>query len=235
MPLIGLLSCKKGKDDPFLSVRSRDARLQGKWKLISLNHSITDIDDQSVRDSNVVTTNTFVVTTTNNIEFDGTTLTNTETTKDVTTGGNVVVEEGNSVIRKSTLSVEVTIDKEGAFEVIWEKTPVSRKPCDTCSTITSIYSLDNPENGMVKGVWFWQEGKKKKSHVTIDYSGYNAGDLPIYTIMGEITRLANKEIQCFQNRDDIVTSTSYSESTNTSTVRIHSFKEEITSNWENIE
>jgi hypothetical protein len=30
-------SCKKGEDDPFLSLRSRDARLKGEWKLVKKN------------------------------------------------------------------------------------------------------------------------------------------------------------------------------------------------------
>jgi hypothetical protein len=29
-------SCKKGEDDPFISFRSRDARITAKWKLVSL-------------------------------------------------------------------------------------------------------------------------------------------------------------------------------------------------------
>lgn len=41
--LIGLNSCRKGEDDPFISFRSREARLTGEWKLNSgsINYSDT--------------------------------------------------------------------------------------------------------------------------------------------------------------------------------------------------
>jgi hypothetical protein len=29
-------SCKKGENDPFISIRSRDARITGKWKVVNL-------------------------------------------------------------------------------------------------------------------------------------------------------------------------------------------------------
>ena len=32
---IAIPSCKKGQDDPFISIRSRDARITAKWKLIN--------------------------------------------------------------------------------------------------------------------------------------------------------------------------------------------------------
>lgn len=34
----GIQSCKKGEDDPFLSLRSRKARLSGEWKLTSYSY-----------------------------------------------------------------------------------------------------------------------------------------------------------------------------------------------------
>lgn len=35
---ITIPSCKRGANDPFLSMRSRDARITGKWKLTGMNH-----------------------------------------------------------------------------------------------------------------------------------------------------------------------------------------------------
>jgi len=34
--IIVIPSCKKGEDDPFISIRSRDARITAKWKLVNL-------------------------------------------------------------------------------------------------------------------------------------------------------------------------------------------------------
>lgn len=38
-------SCKKGEDDPFLSVRSRKARLTNNWKLTQMNISSIETDN----------------------------------------------------------------------------------------------------------------------------------------------------------------------------------------------
>lgn len=35
-------SCKKGEDDPFLSLRSRTGRLAGEWKLVALSGNYSD-------------------------------------------------------------------------------------------------------------------------------------------------------------------------------------------------
>ncbi len=37
--LLSLLACKKGEDDPFISFRSRDARLIGEWQLVESSSS----------------------------------------------------------------------------------------------------------------------------------------------------------------------------------------------------
>ncbi len=39
--VIAFSGCKKGEDDPFLSLRSRTARLAGEWKLSSADLSVT--------------------------------------------------------------------------------------------------------------------------------------------------------------------------------------------------
>ena len=59
--------CKKGADDPFISLRSRDGRLTGDWKLSSETIKQTDIsyDQSSGSTTTSVTSST----------FDGTTLT----------------------------------------------------------------------------------------------------------------------------------------------------------------
>ncbi|HOU97507.1 MAG TPA: hypothetical protein PLP65_01545 [Bacteroidales bacterium] len=46
---IGLIfnSCRKGEDDPFVSFRSRDQRLIGKWKLVEEKISTEEINSQS--------------------------------------------------------------------------------------------------------------------------------------------------------------------------------------------
>lgn len=41
--VILLPSCKKGKDDPFISLKSRDSRITAKWKLTSITGTESDI------------------------------------------------------------------------------------------------------------------------------------------------------------------------------------------------
>lgn len=43
LTLTFLAACKKGENDPFLSLRSRNARITGKWKLIKQESSTTDV------------------------------------------------------------------------------------------------------------------------------------------------------------------------------------------------
>jgi len=49
MLLIGatviLNSCKKGEDDPFITLHSRKARLTGEWKLTEMSLAITNRQD----------------------------------------------------------------------------------------------------------------------------------------------------------------------------------------------
>ena len=40
--VINFNSCKKSENDPFLSLRSRDSRLTGTWKLTEQNYEITE-------------------------------------------------------------------------------------------------------------------------------------------------------------------------------------------------
>ncbi len=52
--VIGFTSCKKGEDDPFLSLKSRDSRLKGEWVMKSA--SITDTYSASGLSSTSTTT-----------------------------------------------------------------------------------------------------------------------------------------------------------------------------------
>lgn len=59
-----LAGCKKGENDPFLSLKSRNARITGTWRLVSQESTQTDVDNGV---SEVYTST-----------YDGTTLTNTD-------------------------------------------------------------------------------------------------------------------------------------------------------------
>lgn len=54
-------SCKKGDNDPFISIRSRDARITGEWKVVNLEYNINNDGDISS-----ATLNGSILTETNN-------------------------------------------------------------------------------------------------------------------------------------------------------------------------
>ena len=86
-------SCKKGEDDPFLSFKSRDARLRGEWKLVKMTGTYTDgLVEPGVSDLNVYT-----------VDYDGTTVTRTE---------------NDSVTGSATWSVNYTFEKKGIFKSV---------------------------------------------------------------------------------------------------------------------
>lgn len=83
-----LAACKKGENDPFLSLRSRNARITGTWKLTSQE-----------------TSDTFVVgdiTNANSTSYDGTTLNTTEA----------------GVTNSVNYSQTIEINKDGTYKMI---------------------------------------------------------------------------------------------------------------------
>lgn len=106
-------SCKKGKDDPFLSLRSRKARVEGEWKLVS----------QTTNDKNSLNTMSSTV-----LKFD----------KDGT-GENTSTFAGNTNINKFNWSFAsksadyknkeriVIIDPDGGYGEIFELQELSNE------------------------------------------------------------------------------------------------------------
>lgn len=85
----GTFSCKKGENDPFLSLKTRDSRIAGTWVLKSAEANSTEI-----------------------LTFDGTTETETTTQKFDGTVVTVVSPDGTGTY---SMSQEITIEKDGSF------------------------------------------------------------------------------------------------------------------------
>lgn len=90
MLLSGAYSCKKGENDPALSLKSRTARLTGEWKMTSSTEVRTNVNNG--------------VSSTRNSTFDGTTMTQ------------VFSGVGPSYTTTSTYSEEMTFEKDGTFK-----------------------------------------------------------------------------------------------------------------------
>jgi hypothetical protein len=98
-------SCKKGENDPFLSLSSRKARISGEWNVASYewhNHQ-TDGSDSW----------------TNTASFDGT---NVTTTWAQTVGGTSTSGNGTDVITVSL--ADFIINKDGTYEMNWNQVEV---------------------------------------------------------------------------------------------------------------
>ena len=91
--LIGILafnSCKKGENDPFISLRSRDARITGTWNLTGYTKTQTQY-----------------------MPFNQTTTTTTQTYN----GSSMVVTSGSNS-NSYTFSQEMTIEKDGTYSLM---------------------------------------------------------------------------------------------------------------------
>lgn len=100
-------SCKKGENDPGLSLSSRTSRIAGVWNLTGL--SMNSRNDES--DGDYQTTTQMLA---------GNVITSTVTNHDASTGV--------SVTTKSTITLdkaEITIEKDGTWSQIWNTTTVT--------------------------------------------------------------------------------------------------------------
>ncbi|MES2588581.1 MAG: hypothetical protein V4622_06325 [Bacteroidota bacterium] len=90
------IGCKKGENDPFLSLKSRKARISGEWTMSSAESKSTD-------ESGTMTST-----------YDGATQTNTFTPI-----------SGTNVISTTKITSDFTIDKNGTFKTVSTTTSTS--------------------------------------------------------------------------------------------------------------
>lgn len=131
-PLLSLVGCKVGDNDPFLSLRSRDNRISATWKLESgsftqFNDSIIEFvwNDQDCEDAEFVGVEEFKtqITQTETYTFSNalmnfdTKLTISSDEIDMINGWDVSVwEDANTYNRGVEFSYEITIKKNGKYE-----------------------------------------------------------------------------------------------------------------------
>jgi hypothetical protein len=195
-------SCKKGEDDPALSLRSRDARLIGEWKLTKYDSK------RDVRDADTYTaigTNSRTQTLSITEAFDGTVQTTTVAYQDAVSGG--ATESENTTYREN-FTLEMDILKDGTCKITTTKNPVSvttvRVPAQprpslalaspgvgagagynwTNSDYDETYNYASSTNkDETTGYWHWLSSNKNKTTVLIDGLG-----------MFNVRQLKNKEI-----------------------------------------
>jgi hypothetical protein len=177
MPIIN--SCKKGENDPFLSLKSRTARLVGEWNMTSGSQVMTD--------NNGTETITF-----NNGSFTWTDGTNTST-------GTYVFDM--TIEKAGTFTMNQSFTQSGvtwsnAVEGVWyflgknKENDVKNKECvafqATKTTTTGFGSTDFfNETGADPMVFIIDQLKNKEIIITRDYTysetGWNESDMQKYT------------------------------------------------------
>jgi len=163
-----LLGCQKGEDDPFLSLRSRDARVTGTWEMTAMK-SIGSEEITQVYGDSTITFQTSAET-----NFKGNTITSVYTQLDSYLGLPA------TLTRESEYKSELTINKDGTYTWTEEVTGVS-------STLTT-YDYDFQTGEFVQGedstttstqkslasnsgYWYWQDNSNSKALLTLDMLG----------------------------------------------------------------
>lgn len=184
MPLFN--GCKKGDEDPFLSLSSRNKRITGTWKLVKYESKGTDKDVYSTSSG----TDTEVDTYTNS--YDGTSWTTTFVNSDDATG----TTEFWTNTTVYLYSLEVTINKDNTYSYNRTRTP--SKSCsdpDKASCIPQILTDQTTSTNNDEGIWYWLDSKDKKIYI---------GGPSLFN--GTIKQLKNKELIIEETRKDVNTS-----------------------------
>ncbi|MDX1652905.1 MAG: hypothetical protein R3277_10465 [Brumimicrobium sp.] len=95
-----LESCRKGENDPLISLRTRDARITGKWELVDFEATSSEINNTGVVNTNEQTTTT----------YDGSTWTNTSNgnTDSYTYTREITIEDDGNYIYRETIEGEIS-------------------------------------------------------------------------------------------------------------------------------
>lgn len=141
-----ITSCKKGENDPFLSLKSRNARLVGEWKVAE--STITSNSSDSYDGGSYTQTTT----TTGNETINDITYTSTETETEVYTTGGYSSTTKTTTSGVGTITSKVTFEKDGVFKMEEVKTvnytsSVEGQPGTSEWAVTS--------NSISNGIWYW--------------------------------------------------------------------------------
>ena len=223
LALIGTFySCKKGKDDPALTLRGRDARITGTWKLKSMEASKTLSGDiyttnniNSDKYTGTYTGNTGSISqyywTSRSFDNDVITLTNewTSTGKNESKIYNSGINSWeddlweSSQNQKETLSenysLEISIYKDNTYKVVETNSGLSYSASYTYSDQDTTFTTDSSRN-VINGWESYPSTNYSNSNtyegVWIWEEGTNKSKIMINAgpITGHLVRLSNKEI-----------------------------------------
>ncbi|HBS85416.1 MAG: hypothetical protein A2W91_16540 [Bacteroidetes bacterium GWF2_38_335] len=200
-----LNSCKKGEDDPFLSLKSRDGRLEGEWVLKSVEGTQTGTDEST---ATYKPTDTDRETYTTIITYDGSKFKYVETT-DFTSISDETVTCRTVHTYYEPATYSMTFDKNGSVITTNGATQnttagtfvISSSPANSGTS----FSFSNPYGGgktdgtynetietdytssdtdTEESLWYWGNSGKNKSTIVIEEMGTY-----------DVLRLSSKELK----------------------------------------
>lgn len=202
--------CRKGEEDPFLSLRSRNKRIVGTWLLKSGSDVVTTTTTTTDYNNVNAEKTTVAETKTESSTFDGTVFTmdetTTTTTTDLTTDAVLntstgkytynttteVVVENTNVVDKNSFSIELEINEDHTYNAKFTQTRQSHHTSgsqtvggiNTPYTSTdTTYSPADTRIWVEEGDWYWEDANDQKIMIV-------AGNV----MNGKLKRLSNKEI-----------------------------------------
>jgi hypothetical protein len=170
--LLTISACKRGEDDPFLSLKTRDGRIIGEWMVQSIETK-EEINN---------TLNSDVVNTTVEVKF----------SSDAETRDSTIVTNNSSYKRTYTTkspSISLNIMKNGVLEAIERSGDLTVTGTNITGAITTIQDTKIT----MKGYWKWGTDDKSKSSIVMGTGNtgvFFSGPSNVYRIQ----QLKSKEV-----------------------------------------
>ena len=155
-------SCKKGEEDPGLSLRSRTARLAGEWTVTEMNQTATSENTNS-SSGGFSSSGTSV----EDQSFDGTSLTIYSTNTSVNSVGTTTTLD---TMVYDVVGMTYTIEKDGTFKSTNNKMATET---NTYSWGTVTYKQEEVEE--ISGSWDFNSGVGEEGSKERVYFYYNSG------------------------------------------------------------
>jgi hypothetical protein len=155
-------SCKKGEEDPGLSLRSRTARLAGEWTVTEMNQTATSENTNSSSGGSLSSG-----TSVEDYSFDGTALTIYSTNTSVNSG---LTNTYKDTMVYDAVSMTYTIEKDGTFK---STNDMMATETNTYSWGTVTYTEEMVEE--VSGTWDFNSGVGEEGSKERVYFYYNSG------------------------------------------------------------
>jgi hypothetical protein len=174
-------SCKRGEDDPFLSLRSRDNRVMGEWTVSSV-----EAREEINESSNSLVTNIVV-----EQKFSG---------DNYTTDSSITTNTTNykRTYTQKAYSNTLNIMEGGILEAMEKYSDETITGTNITGALTNIQSIKTS----IKGYWKWGSDEKNKGTIVLSVGPNGMFFGALGTATYQIQKLTNKEMVLIYNDYD---------------------------------